>query len=44
MVATDDNLPAEYFNLQGLKVDGANLAPGVYIRRQGSKVSKILVR
>lgn len=43
-VEADSDVPAEYFNLQGMPVDGDNLAPGVYIRRQGSKVSKILVK
>lgn len=36
--------PAEYFNLQGVKVSGENLAPGIYILRQGSKTSKVLIR
>jgi hypothetical protein len=35
--------PVEYFNLQGVRVNG-NLAPGVYIRRQGQSTSKILVK
>ncbi len=36
--------PAEYYNIQGMRCDGENLAPGLYIRRQGNEVSKILVR
>jgi len=36
--------PAEFYNLQGMRVDGDNLAPGIYIRRQGSASEKILVR
>ncbi len=36
--------PVEYFNLQGMKVDGRNLLPGYYIIRQGAKTVKILVR
>lgn len=39
---TDANAPVEYFNLQGQPV--ANPANGIYIRRQGSKVSKVLLR
>ncbi len=35
---------AEYYNLQGVKVDGLNLQPGIYIVKQGRKVSKILVK
>lgn len=34
--------PAEYFNLQGVRVEPA--APGLYIRRQGGKVAKIAIR
>ncbi len=40
-IDNDENAPAEYFNLQGIRV--ANPAQGnIYIKRQGSKVSKIL--
>lgn len=35
--------PAEYFNLQGVKVSSDNLVPGFYILRQGSKVTKVYV-
>ncbi len=34
--------PVEYFNLQGIKVE--NPTSGIYIRRQGSKTDKILVK
>lgn len=37
-----DNAPAEYFNLQGVRV--ANPENGLYIVRQGGKVSKQLVK
>lgn len=37
----DENAPVEYFNLQGIRV--ANPESGLYIRRQGSKVSKIVL-
>ncbi len=43
-VESDDDTPAEYFNLQGIRVDNANLTPGVYICRQGYKVTRVLVR
>ena len=36
--------PTEYFNLQGVKVDGGNLLPGLYIRRQGQETVKIHVK
>jgi DNA/RNA endonuclease YhcR with UshA esterase domain len=40
----DANAPVEYFNLQGVKVANDNLSNGVYIRRQGTSVSKVLVK
>jgi GTP-dependent phosphoenolpyruvate carboxykinase len=36
------NLPAEYYNLQGVRV--ANPAPGLYIVRRGTLVTKELVK
>ena len=42
--ADDLNAPVEYFNLQGVKVSDKNLAPGVYIRRQGKTAEKVLVK
>lgn len=38
------NAPVEMFNLQGVAVDAENLTPGIYVRRQGNKVSKVVVR
>lgn len=38
--ADDNNAPVEYFNLQGIRVD--NPANGIYIRRQGSRVEKVV--
>lgn len=38
----NSNAPVEYYNLQGVRVE--NPANGVYIRRQGSSVSKVLFR
>lgn len=34
----------EYFDLNGRRVDAAGLIPGIYIEKQGSKASKIIVR
>lgn len=42
--ADDVNAPAEYFTIQGYKVNGNNLANGFYIVRKGNKVSKIYVK
>ena len=40
-IATDnDNAPVEYYNLQGIRVD--NPAGGIFIRRQGSRVEKVI--
>ena len=41
-VGYDSNAPVEYFNLQGVKVE--NPESGLYIRRQGNKVEKIIIR
>ncbi len=43
-IIDDENAPIEYFNLNGIRVDSENLAPGIYVKRQGRKVSKILIR
>lgn len=40
----DADTEAEYFNLQGLKVDASNLGNGIYIKRTGEKIEKILIR
>ena len=40
--AADQSAPVEYFNLQGIRV--ANPQGGVFIRRQGSNVSKEYIR
>ncbi len=42
-VSTDDeNAPVEFYNLQGVRVN--NPENGIYIRRQGSKVTKVIIR
>lgn len=38
--ADDANAPVEYYNLQGIRVSGDE--PGLYIMRQGNKVTKII--
>lgn len=38
--ATEEG-PVTYYNLQGIRVDAENLAPGIYIRRQGSVSTKV---
>lgn len=41
-VDNNDNKPVEFFNLQGVKVN--NPANGIYIRKQGTSVTKVLVK
>ena len=41
-IVVDENAPAEYFNLQGVRV--ANPENGLYIVRQGNKVTKQIIR
>lgn len=40
--AAANNAPVEYYNLQGVRV--ANPTNGLYIRRQGSTATKVLIR
>lgn len=40
--SADADAPVEYFNIQGMRV--ANPANGVYIKKQGNKVSKVHIR
>lgn len=40
--AADTDAPAMYYNLQGVRVDDPT--PGLYIRRQGNKATKVVVK
>jgi hypothetical protein len=41
----NSNAAVEYYNLNGIKVNALNdVTPGIYIRRQGTSVSKILIK
>lgn len=40
----DDDAPATFYNLQGSRVSGSAMRPGIYIKVQGSKASKVIVR
>lgn len=42
IISDDENAPVEYFNLQGVRV--ANPENGVFIVKQGKKVSKVVLR
>ena len=39
-----DNGVVEVYNLNGIRVDGDNLAPGIYIRKANGKSEKFIVR
>lgn len=41
--ANDNGAPAEWYDMRGMRVNPANLSPGIYIRRQGSNVMKLRV-
>lgn len=43
-VEAEENAPAVYYNLNGVRVDGNDLTPGVYVVRRGAKAEKILVK
>lgn len=43
-IAADENAPVEYFNLQGIKIAADHLIPGLYIKRQGKTVSKVILK
>lgn len=42
--ADTTDAPAEYYNLQGIRVAADQLVPGIYIERQGNTTRKILVK
>lgn len=41
-IESADGIPAEYYNLNGMKV--SEPAQGIFIRRQGSKTEKVVIR
>jgi hypothetical protein len=36
--------PVEYYNLNGVKMNSEDLAPGLYIMRRGDKSAKVLIK
>lgn len=42
IVSDSENAPVEYYNLNGIRVN--NPENGIFIRRQGSNVSKVIIR
>lgn len=43
IVAGDEDAPVVLYNLEGRIVSGADLAPGIYIKRQGNKATKVII-
>lgn len=43
-IEADAEVEAEFFTVQGVKVDGNSLPAGIYLRRAGNKVEKVVVR
>lgn len=45
-ITADDatDTPAQYFNLQGMRVSASQLTPGLYIERRGKSVRKVIVK
>ena len=44
ILGADNDAEAEYYNLNGVKVDGERLEPGIYVKVQGTKSEKIYIR
>lgn len=42
-IEANQDAPVEYYNLQGVRING-ELTPGLYIRRQGTATSKVIIR
>jgi hypothetical protein len=42
-ILSEENAPVEFYTLSGIRVKGTPAA-GLYIRRQGSKATKVLVK
>ena len=43
-IDADNDAEAEYYNLQGVRVAADDLTPGIYIRRQGTTITKVAIR
>lgn len=40
----DADAKVEYFTIQGLPIDAANMRSGIYVRRQGSRMTKVYIK
>jgi len=43
-IDADENAPVEYYDIRGIRHNADSLAPGIYIKRQGSKATKVVVK
>lgn len=43
-VVENENAPVEYYNLQGMRINNVENNPGLYIRKQGDKATKVYVK
>lgn len=41
---SDNEAPAVYYNLQGIRMNPSQLAPGIYIRLQGKTSEKVIIK
>lgn len=44
VVEDGEDAPVVYYNLNGVRVDSDNLIPGIYVRVQGTKVTKVAIK
>ena len=42
--SNDKDAPVLYFNLNGVQMNGDNLTPGIYIKKQGTTTTKVVVK
>ena len=43
-IDADNDAPAYYYDLNGLRVEQENLTPGIYVKVQGSKTTKVVIK
>lgn len=43
-ITSDTDTDAVYYRISGIRVPACHLAPGLYIRRQGTQTEKILIK
>ncbi|MDE5657493.1 MAG: choice-of-anchor J domain-containing protein, partial [Muribaculaceae bacterium] len=43
-ITSETDAPAVWYNMQGMRVDGSALTPGVYVRVKGNRADKITVK